>query len=165
MGILDVITSEYHHVPSAGALGAPLFEAEATHRKRHALGRQLTLHVHAHQLDDARGRKELACLLAIGLAQISKNQLFLDVGFLKLAVVALQLGVLLIVKPIAEALLPQRVGLGIDDIIVGGALPRRVYAVDLEGEEAAISRYTADSCAACRREVLASVATTEPLGS
>ena len=121
--VLDVIAREYHRVPPSGALRAPLLESEAAHRIRHALGRQLTLHIHAYEFDDARGRKELAHLVAVGLAQIGKDKFLLDVGFLKLAVVALQLGVLLIVKPLAEALLPQRVGLGIDAIIVGAVLP------------------------------------------
>ena len=104
-------------------------------------------------------------LIAVGLTQVGKDKLFLDVGFLKLAVVSLQLGVFLIVIPIAEALLPQRVGLGIHFLVAIVVGLWGHDALDLEGEEAAISRYTADSCAACRREVLASVATTEPLGS
>ena len=111
LGILDVITREYHHVPPSGTLRAPLLKPETAHRKRHALGRQRTLHVHADKFDDARGREELARLVIVGLAQVGEDELFLDVGLLKLPVVLLQLSVLLIVKPVAEALLPQGISL------------------------------------------------------
>ena len=75
LGILDVITREYHHVPPSGTLRAPLLEPETAHRKRHALGRQRTLHVHAYEFDDARGREELARLVAVGLAQVGEDEL------------------------------------------------------------------------------------------
>ena len=41
----------------------------------------------------------------------------------------------------------------------------RVTYYELLKGNATPSRYTADSCAACRRDMKASVATTEPLGS
>ena len=64
--VLDVIAREYHRVPPSGTLRAPLLEPETAHRKRHALGRQRTLHVHAYELVDARGREELARLVTVG---------------------------------------------------------------------------------------------------
>ena len=87
--ILDVIAREYHRVPPSGTLRAPLLESEAAHRKRHALGRQRTLHVHAYEFDDARGREELAHLLAIGLAQVGEDELLLDVGLLQCMLISI----------------------------------------------------------------------------
>ena len=75
LGVLDVIAREYHRVPPSGTLRAPLLKPETAHRKRHALGRQRTLHVHADKFDDARGREELARLVAVGLAQVGEDEL------------------------------------------------------------------------------------------
>ena len=68
--LLDVVTREDDGVPSARVLGAPLLESEAVHAEGDLLGREGALHRAADELDDARGGKELAHLVAIGHAQV-----------------------------------------------------------------------------------------------
>ena len=69
-------------------------------------------------------------------------------------------------SPIGEVITAERIALGIRvvDFCREAHISRVTYYELLKGN-ATPSRYTADSCAACRRDMKASVATTEPLGS
>ncbi len=76
MLLLDVVASEDDDIVAAHTTHTALAVSQPVHRKRHALGRQRTLHVHAYEFDDARGREELARLVTVGLAQVGEDKLF-----------------------------------------------------------------------------------------
>ena len=63
--LLDVVTCEDDHVPSARVLGAPLLESEAVHAEGDLLGREGALHcaaVNEYQgLLKEEGREKSAC--------------------------------------------------------------------------------------------------------
>ena len=69
-------------------------------------------------------------------------------------------------SPIGEVITAERKALGIRvvDFCREAHISRVTYYSLLKGNDIPL-RYTADSCAACRRGVIASVATTEALAS
>lgn len=103
LGRLDLVAREGNGYPSARVFGTPWLEPQAVHAHGHALGREACAHVLPHQFDDACCGEELSRLVLCRVSQVGKDEFFLYARFLELAVVAVEFGILLIVKPVAVA--------------------------------------------------------------
>ena len=136
--LLDVVAREDDHIPAAHIAYTACLKAEAVHAEGDLLGREGALHRAADELDDARGGEELAHLVAIGHAQVGGDELLLHAGLLELAVVALELGIVVGIEPVAEARAVEGVGLAVHPGIGHGVCPRGVDVAHEEGEPAAV---------------------------
>lgn len=151
---LDVVACEGDGYPSARVLGTPLLEAEAVHAEGDLLGREACADVLADELDDARGGKELARLVALGATQVGEDEFLFHAWLLELAVVTLELGILFLIEPVAEARAIERVGLGVHPDVGQGMAPWGVDACDEEGEPTAVVRQVGEEArvVACAAE-------------
>ncbi len=136
--LLDVVAREDDHIPAAHIAYTACLESETVHAEGYLLGREGALHRAADELDDARGGEELAHLVAIGHAQVGGDELLLHAGLLELAVVALELGIVVGIEPVAEARAVERVGLTVHPVVGHGVCPWGVDVAHEEGEPAAV---------------------------
>ena len=96
------------------------------------------VHECAYAFEDVACGEELALLTLHWGAVVLGYQFALAAGCLEVAVAARGGAVVLLVEPVAEALLPQGIGVGVESFILKVVLLRWFDTDDLEGEEAAV---------------------------
>ena len=141
---LDFLVRVLIHLVAPQRTFADTLERQLLHQHAYLGGAERTLDIAPDAVQDIGRGDEDALLARPGGTEMLQDELLFQVGRLETGVVRIEGVRFLGVEPVAEVVLPQVPGLGVDAGIVDGVLLGRVDVFHLEGQPAAVATGVAE---------------------
>ena len=135
MVVVNVVSCKYNNIPSSEISNTALHIAEAIHPHVYLTWayRYASSAIGGDGGEDIGRGVELPHFVLARTAEVGLDEFLHHVGLLEVGVVAVELGYLVGLEPVAEALAVEGIGLGIEPFVGDGMGVGRVNIGDIEG--------------------------------